>query len=81
MAEVQAHDMTNNIVATGSGLVGGTVAMIKTGLLGLVTIDTSRIVDVGIYSLVSASAGYIIKLTIDYIIEKVKQWRHNIKGR
>lgn len=73
MTETQSHDIKNTVVATGSGLAGGTAAMVKTGLFTMITIDVSHLAEVGIYSGVSALIGYVIKLGIDWTIKKLKK--------
>ena len=56
---------TSLIVTTGSGIFGGMIKVLSSGMLHGITL--SKTIEVAYYAAISAIVGYGIKLTIDHI--------------
>lgn len=61
--------ITNSIVATSSGIIGGVFKALSSGF-AICTISFSHIIDVAVYAAISALVGYMVKLAVDTIRRK-----------
>ena len=60
--------ISNSIIATSSGVIGGLIKAISSGFA---TISISHITEVIIYAAISAFVGYIVKLGVDSLRNRI----------
>jgi hypothetical protein len=58
------HQISNSVVATSSGMIGGLTKAYTSGFQ-LCSINVSQIIEVSFYAAISALVGYGVKLGVD----------------
>jgi len=66
------HDHSLSLAATASGMVGGVTRAISEQMT-LSAISLHGVVDVAFYAVVSASVGYCVKVTWDFLFSRIRK--------
>jgi len=68
----------NSIIATSSGMIGGVTKAVSSGFT-YSDFAVPQIAEVSFYAAVSAIVGYLVKLSIDQLIKKIKKLNNNCR--
>ncbi len=76
IANMSLQQISNSLVATSSGMIGGVTKAVTSGFT-LCGVNLPQVIDVTIYAAISAFVGYVVKLGVDSIRRKINKKKEN----